>query len=38
MIDWQYVMQEMFNMAHMHRWKDDYINVGKVIEKMGIIT
>lgn len=36
MIDWHYVMQEMFNMAHMHRWENDFIDIGKVIEKLGV--
>ena len=36
MIDWHYVMQEMFNMAHLHRWKDDFINVDKLIDKLGV--
>lgn len=37
MIDWHYVMQEMFNMAHLHRWKDDFINVDKLIDKLEVI-
>ena len=35
-IDWLYVMQEMFNMAHLQRWKDDRINVRDVFNKLGI--
>lgn len=35
-IDWLYVFQEMFNMAHLHRKKDDYVNVVSVLDKLGI--
>lgn len=36
-IDWLYVLQECFNMAHMQRWKDDKVCVQSVMKKMGII-
>ena len=35
-IDWLYVMQEMFNMAHLQRWKDDRIDVKSVFNKLGV--
>lgn len=35
-IDWFYVLQEMTNMAHMHRWDNDLIDVEKVLIKLGI--
>lgn len=37
-IDWKYVMSEMFNMAHLHRWDNDFINVDTMLEKVGIIV
>lgn len=37
MLDWHYVMQEMFNMAHLHRWKGDCIDVGALIEKLEVV-
>lgn len=35
-IDALYVFQEMVNMAHLHRHKDDFIDVKKVMDSMGI--
>lgn len=35
-IDWLYVMQEMFTMAHMRRWENDSIDVISVMDKMGV--
>lgn len=35
-IDYMYVLQEMWDMAHMHRWKDDYVDVENVLETLGI--
>lgn len=35
-IDAMYVFQEMVNMAHLHRWKDDFINVKDVLDKLSI--
>ena len=36
-IDYLYVMQEMFNMAHLHRWEDDFVNVEDVVKNLGVI-
>ena len=36
-IDWVYVMQEQFNMAHLHRFKDDFINVREVMKNLGVL-
>jgi len=35
-IDALYVFQEMMDMAHMHRWEDDWVNVREVLDKMRI--
>lgn len=35
-IDALYVFQECFNMAHLHRWDNDYINVKDVLDKLGV--
>ncbi len=35
-IDWLYVMQECFNMAHLQRWENDRIDVRKAFEKLGV--
>ena len=35
-IDWLYVLQECFNMAHMLRWEGDFVDVKKVMEKLGV--
>jgi hypothetical protein len=35
-IDWFYVMNEMFQMAHLQRWKDDKIDLKAVFTKLGI--
>lgn len=35
-IDWLYVMQEMFDMAHLQRWPGDRINVREVMNKLGV--
>ena len=36
-IDAMYVFQEMMNMAHLHRWEGDYVNVKDVMIKLGVI-
>lgn len=35
-IDALYVMQEMMDMAHMHRWQNDFVNVKEVMDKLGV--
>ena len=35
-IDWLYVMQECFNMAHLLRWENDRVDVKKVLETFEI--
>lgn len=35
-IDWLYVMQEMFDMAHMQRWDNDRVVVRDVMERLGV--
>lgn len=35
-IDWLYVMQECFNMAHLERWEGDRIDVKQVMLKLGV--
>lgn len=35
-IDWLYVMQEMFNMAHLHRWDNDFIDVKNILVNYGV--
>lgn len=35
-IDWLYVMQECFDMAHLQRWKDDRVDIKQVFEKLGV--
>lgn len=35
-IDWLYVFQECFDMAHLHRWNDDFVNLNNVFDKLGI--
>lgn len=35
-IDWLYVMQEMFNMAHLHTKENDFINCKEVLDKLGV--
>lgn len=35
-IDWLYVMQEMFEMAHMHRWVGDKVKVSDILDKLGV--
>lgn len=35
-IDWLYVLQEMFLMAHLHRWKDDFVNVRNIYINYGV--
>jgi len=34
LIDWKYVMNECFDMARMHRFKNDFVIAEKVLEKM----
>lgn len=36
-IDWLYVLQECFNMAHLERWKGDRVNVKEVMIKLGVL-
>lgn len=36
-IDWLYVLQECFNMAHLHRWENDFIDVWQVMKKLGVV-
>lgn len=36
-IDWLYVLQECWNMAHMLRWENDRVDVKSVLKKYGII-
>ena len=35
-IDWFYVMNEMFQLAHLQRWKDDRINLKTAFKGLGI--
>lgn len=35
-IDWFYVMNEMFQLAHLQRWKDDKIDLRKAFKGLGI--
>lgn len=35
-IDALYVFQEMMNLAHLHRWQDDFVNVKEVMDKLGV--
>lgn len=35
-IDALYVFQEMMDMAHMHRWENDFVNVRTVMDKLGV--
>ena len=35
-IDWFYVMNEMFQLAHLQRWKDDQIDLKKAFKGLGI--
>ena len=35
-IDFMYVFQEMVNMAHLHRWENDFIKVPDVLTKLQI--
>lgn len=37
-IDWMYVLQEMFNLAHLQRWKDDRVNVIEAFRRLEIET
>lgn len=37
-IDWFYVMQEQFNMAHLLRYEGDRIKVNDVLNKLGVTT
>ena len=37
-IDWLYVFQECFDMAHMHRWENDFVNVESVLKRLRIDT
>lgn len=36
-IDWLYVFQECFDMAHLHRKPSDFVNVKEVLDKLGIL-
>lgn len=35
-IDACYVFNEMLNLAHMHRWENDFLNVKEIMDKMGV--
>jgi len=35
-IDWLYVMQECFNMAHLERWRGDRVDVRETMDKLGV--
>lgn len=35
-VDWLYVMQEMFNMAHMLRWENDKVDIKSVLDKLNV--
>lgn len=35
-IDWLYVLQECWNMAHMLRWENDYVDVESVMRKLNV--
>jgi len=35
-IDWFYVMNEMFQLAHLQRWKDDKVNLRQTFERLGL--
>lgn len=35
-VDWLYVMQECFNMAHLHRKPNDFVDLKVVFDKMGV--
>lgn len=37
-IDWLYVFQECFTMAHMHRWPSDFVNVKNVLNKLEVVV
>lgn len=37
-IDWLYVFNECFNLAHMHRKKNDFVNVADVLTKLEIMV
>lgn len=35
-IDWFYVMNEMFQLAHLQRWKDDKVNLRQTFDRLGV--
>ncbi len=35
-IDWLYVFQECWNMAHLHRKNDDFVNVKEVLDNLSV--
>lgn len=35
-VDWLYVLNENLNLAHLHRWENDFINTKAVLDKLGI--
>lgn len=35
-IDWLYVFSEMMNMAHLHRWENDWLDVKSILDKLGV--
>lgn len=35
-IDWLYVMNEMLNLAHIHRYEDDFLSVSDILNKLDI--
>lgn len=36
-VDWLSVFQECFNLAHLHRWQNDFVDVAEVLKKMEIL-
>lgn len=35
-IDWLYVFGEMMDMAHLHRWENDWLDVKSILDKLGV--
>ncbi len=38
LIDWKYVIREIWDMARMLRWKDDKVDIIRIMEKVGVKT
>lgn len=36
LIDWLYVLQEVFDLVRMHRWEDDFVDVVDVLDKLNV--